>query len=460
MQNFIITLLVCSVSMSALALAYMAVTPFLAKRYSEKWRYYAWLVIIVGLIIPFRPQWGNTLLSVEVSTYTLPSIMQMNGEMLNYFIPPTTFPPVDYAAILYTDTTLNISWMWWNIAASLWLVGTAIFIVYHGIKHCRCMNMIRRWSDSITDKRALSLFESLKSEMGISKHIPLYICECVDSPMMIGVIKPRILLPTVELAQDELCFILKHELVHYKRKDLLYKGLVLIATTFHWFNPVVHLISMEINNLCETSCDSEVVKNMDADMRLSYSETIIGVAKYQSKLKTTLSTNFYGGRKGMSKRISSIMDMKKKRMGLAVICMVSVLTIGTGFVVAANSNTQGVADNHYTAYALDNSENDRWWPVPESLGLRPFNSDRTISISLPFSLTLGADGENITSRNELAELIDQLGLYAEIGSEHQDMSFGELALWLISNSGEEIISSLKEQNAPQWITDDFLDGLG
>lgn len=53
MQNFMIALLTCSVSMSALALFYMAVTPLLARRYSAKGRYYAWLIIVIGLIIPF-----------------------------------------------------------------------------------------------------------------------------------------------------------------------------------------------------------------------------------------------------------------------------------------------------------------------------------------------------------------------------------------------------------------------
>jgi beta-lactamase regulating signal transducer with metallopeptidase domain len=55
-ENFIITLLICSVAMSGIGLLYMACTPFLAKRFCEKGRYYAWLIIIIGLIIPFRPQ--------------------------------------------------------------------------------------------------------------------------------------------------------------------------------------------------------------------------------------------------------------------------------------------------------------------------------------------------------------------------------------------------------------------
>ena len=51
MQNFIITLLICSITMSALALLYMAATPLLAKRYSVSGRYYAWLIFVIGLII-------------------------------------------------------------------------------------------------------------------------------------------------------------------------------------------------------------------------------------------------------------------------------------------------------------------------------------------------------------------------------------------------------------------------
>ena len=66
MPGFMITLLICSITMSALALLYMALTPFLAKRYSEKVRYYSWLFIVIGLIIPFRPQLSDSIIKVNV----------------------------------------------------------------------------------------------------------------------------------------------------------------------------------------------------------------------------------------------------------------------------------------------------------------------------------------------------------------------------------------------------------
>jgi hypothetical protein len=66
MQNFIMTLFVCSVVMSVIALFYMAIDPLLAKRYSEKGRYYVWLIILAGLIIPFRPQLYHAPIQVDV----------------------------------------------------------------------------------------------------------------------------------------------------------------------------------------------------------------------------------------------------------------------------------------------------------------------------------------------------------------------------------------------------------
>ena len=348
MQNFMITLLICSVTMSILAIMYMAATPLLVKRYSEKGRYYAWLIIIIGLIIPFRPQWGNAIVNVEVPIQGV-TAEQLGDGAVPFFDNQVVFMPTPDT--VYTSTSVDISW--WQIVFALWLAGVTLFITYQGIRHYRFIRVIRRWSEEITDEQILSTFESLKLEMGITRPISIYLCSFVGSPMLVGIVNPKILLPTVESPEDELRFILKHELVHYIRQDILYKSLVLIATAIHWFNPVVYLMIRAINLLCETSCDNEVVYGANAGTRQMYSETIIGVVKYQSKLKTALSTNFYGGKKGMKNRISSIMDIRKKRIGVAIFCAVIALTFGIGSVFAANGSTTssqyGFDFNNYPA---------------------------------------------------------------------------------------------------------------
>ena len=336
MQNFLSTLIICSAITSVLALLYMAATPFLAKRYSEKWRYYVWLIIIVGLIIPFRPQWGGALINVEMPVSAPPPAAHVIGEMPDYFTPvtvPPSLPHVQSAAIS-SGPAAEISL--WHIGLAVWLTGVITFIAIQGIKHYRFNKAARRWSKSITDTHILSKLENLRANMGISKTIPIYHCPIAGAPMMVGLFNPRILLPDTSPEADELDFILKHELVHYRRKDLLYKYLLVVATALHWFNPAVHLMARAVNSLCEISCDAEVLQSADVETRQYYGETIIGVVKYQAKLKTALSTSFYGGKKGMTKRVFSIMDTREKKAGLIVACLVLLLVMGTGFILTAS----------------------------------------------------------------------------------------------------------------------------
>jgi beta-lactamase regulating signal transducer with metallopeptidase domain len=398
MQGFLIALLVCSVTMSLLALLYMAVMPFLSKHYSAKGHYYAWLIIVVGLIIPFRPQWTNAVVTItvpnETSAYTVEAgnaTFFIPDFVEGMIIPPPTDLAIDSTAI--SPTVINVSW--WQIGFAVWLIGVIIFLVIHAIKHYRFVKMAKRWNEIVTDERTLTVFQTLKNEMGISKKISLYLNSDTGSPIMYGFVKPRIILPTVEPAENELRFILKHELTHYKRKDLCYKFLVLIATAMHWFNPLVYRIARTIDSLCEISCDVEIVRDTDPDTRLQYSETLISVVKYHSRLKTALSTNFYGGKKDMKNRISSIMDTRKKKVGTLLVCLVLALTMGTGIVFAANANGNNTPSIGGT---LDTSS------IPEGLeagdiftlaihresNVLPFNTDAEFEAYLADLLSKGA----------------------------------------------------------------------
>ena len=329
MQSFLMTLLICSVTTSALALVYMAVTPLLTKYYSVTGLYYIWLVFVTGLIVPFRPRFGNAVVKVGLPGHTGMPVIRI-GNKTPVLSPAPTAPPSAFPRI-----------SWWQIAAAVWLAGMVLFLAYHVLRHYRFLKRTAHWSEDITDEPTLTLFQHLKMHMGLSQNIGLQTCDSIGTPMLVGFVRPRILLPGTEFTEDELHFILKHELVHYKRNDLWYKCLVLAAAAIHWFNPVVHLMAKAIDIQCELSCDAEVVRSMGAGARLRYSETVIGVVRYQSKLKTSLSTNFYGGKSGMKKRICSIMDMNKKKIGASVLCGALILTMGTGFAFAADAASAG-----------------------------------------------------------------------------------------------------------------------
>ena len=342
--------------MSVLALIFILITPLLTKRYSVSACYYAWLVVIIGLIIPLRPQWSNAIIRVDISSQTAvsstqtesgqtsdkttqpipPLAIQFRDNPVRYIQPVSLPNPLSNTVLPSSSPVVSL----WQFTALVWLVGVIVFLIHHGIKHYRFIKMIRRWSEQITEAQTVSTLHSLQAEMGISKPVSLYQCPNIGSPMMTGLLKPRILLPATDLTPDALRFILAHELVHYKRKDLYYKCLILLATAIHWFNPIVYLVAKTIDTQCELSCDAKVVQSADPGTRHNYSLAIINLVKYRSVLKTSLSTNFHYGRKCMKKRIFTIMDMSKKRTGIAIFLAVLLITLGTGFASLGGSILQ------------------------------------------------------------------------------------------------------------------------
>lgn len=315
-----IVLLEASISMSVIALVYMAMTPLLSKKFTAKGRYYAWLIIIVGLILPFRfyPQVS----AIYVDTL-IPALKTVNSQSI-------------------AVTTSNIAassspFQWSTIAGGVWISGVVIFMVLHIIRHRRFLKMVKRWSTEVVDPKMLTILHDGQVQLQIKQRVDLRICPGISSPMLLGFIHPTILLPPDDIPEDELSLIFKHELVHYKRRDVWYKALMFLATALHWFNPFVYMMAREISIQCELSCDEEVVKNESIASRQKYVEAIIGVIRKQSKGQSKFSTNFYSGKQGMKQRVFSIMDVKSKQWGISLLAIIFVATLSTGTLLKVST---------------------------------------------------------------------------------------------------------------------------
>lgn len=341
MQVFLTTLLKCSVAMSVISLAYMIAMPFLSKRYTAKWRYYVWLVITIGWILPFRPHLDAALLPVKMPAIQFMPVEHMGtGELLMVVANETSRT---------SSTTL-----WWAIVG-IWVIGVVGMIVYYAWRHWRFIKIVSRWSEDVTHSQILGILDTLKAEMEITTHVGLKTCPGIISPMMIGFFRPVVLLPSTKIASDELAFILRHELVHLKRNDLWYKALVLLATAIHWFNPVVYIMAKAIAVQCEISCDELILKGTNLQQRKQYGKAIIETVRNGAKLQTMLSTNFYGGKKDMKTRIFSIMDTTKKKAGITILCVALISIMGMGIAFASSSPKEIVETINTTNGELDES---------------------------------------------------------------------------------------------------------
>jgi len=267
--------------------------------------YYGWLVVMSGFIVPFRPRLDFGLIPT-----------------------PTTIQQAS------SDSSISLL----LIVAAIWLGGVVAVFSYHLFMHFRFIQVVNRWGEKLEAAKILSALESEQRETGVVAEISVYQCQFITSPLLLGLHKPKILLPDMELSQDEVSAIIRHELIHFRRKDILAKFFILLATALHWYNPIIWFLSKAISLQCEISCDNETMLNTDMKQRQQYSETLIGVIR-QAKPQTAFATNFYCSKQSLKSRILSIMDTNVKSFGTVLVVALTILTLGTGLAFAKGTAT-------------------------------------------------------------------------------------------------------------------------
>ncbi|MEO3947775.1 M56 family metallopeptidase [Gorillibacterium sp. CAU 1737] len=322
----------CSLTMALVSLVYMALMPLLSKRYAPKWRYRIWLVIVLGWIIPFRPQIEIPFLSTQAAQdpITTPFTVPQVG----------ISQPVSHLSLMDGTEAASATFSLWPWLTLLWIIGLGISIGVPLWNHRRFVRFVNRWSEGVHDEEVIGRFERLKSELGITAKVEIKCCPGINSPMLIGFFHPLILLPPVHIPVHELELILRHELIHLKRHDIWSKMLVMLAVGIHWFNPVVYLMRRAVATQCEISCDSFVLAGADSKRRQQYGETIIDVIRSGGNPRTALSTNFLDGKKGLKTRLASIVDTKPKKTGVTLLCLFLLAIVITGGAWAATNKEE------------------------------------------------------------------------------------------------------------------------
>lgn len=181
--------------------------------------------------------------------------------------------------------------------------------------------MRRTHREEPVNHQMVALLEACKKTLGIRGKVRIAYSHSIHSPILIGLLKPTILIPSSYKCDSDLQMVLHHELLHLKRKDLWVKQLVLIVRILHWFNPLVYLLGKEIHVWSELSCDQEVAKGMSHAERKRYGWTILNALESATDLpSTTFCASFSGTREQLKRRLTLMLNgtkMKKKAVARA-----------------------------------------------------------------------------------------------------------------------------------------------
>lgn len=327
MTRWIQQLLWHSLMMSGLALAYWGITAGPGRRYAAKWLYLVGVIVLVGFLVPARPV-------LTLRAADMPAFLQAAAR--------DAAPAMATGGTATAPATATEGFPW-RAAFALWALGAALVLAYHMVSHRRFARAVKRWRTEVTDERTLAQFQAAKASLGLQNHhIGLARCPLIRSPMLLRLDRPTVLLPQGEGPSYDLCLILQHELVHYKRRDLLCRWAMLLCMAIHWFNPVIYRLIRLVTAQCELSCDERVVAGRDMESRHRYALSILGVAANHARDCTLLTTYFYGGKDIMKKRIHSVYEPSKTRAGaLLLVCALLLTGLAGTSIAAAPAAPQG-----------------------------------------------------------------------------------------------------------------------
>ena len=365
----------------AAALLLTVIKPLLDKWYSPRWRYGVWLVMALLLLLaPIQPlllprqEVIEPPVQISVPRLEL-AVSREEGVSLqrpaeDNAAARTGVLPVQDADAPASRRTFDMN----RILPAMWALGAAAFALYHLLGTWAFQHRMLRWS-RLPDEATVQLYTSVQRDMGLKKIPCLRVSKWAASPMLIGLVRPRLVVPDQDYSQQELGFILRHELTHYRRHDLWYKLVVLAANAVHWFNPLVYLMAREAAKDMELTCDAAVVAGADALARRAYSETLLAAVHRQKGLgRSALSTHFYGGAEVMKERFRNILGSQGRKWGLAALVLTLLLTVATACAVGL-SQPSGPKE-------LTKEELEAWQEkinTPDQLGqyLRRMYTDRT-----------------------------------------------------------------------------------
>lgn len=175
---------------------------------------------------------------------------------------------------------------------------------------------------------------ALTRKMGIGKRVGLFISVNLQVPVMIGFIRPVILLPAAmvnNLSPEQLEAILLHELAHIKRNDYLLNIFQSIVETLLFFNPFVWWISRNIRLEREHCCDDLVLASTVQPMH--YAKALVALEEFRLTVNPMAMAAAHD-RHHLFHRIKRIMEMKTKHLNYSQ-RLLALMIIVTGLVSIA-----------------------------------------------------------------------------------------------------------------------------
>lgn len=333
--------LIMSLAGSLLAIIISLLRPITKKLFGYSWHYYIWLCVLLVMLMPVR---------FNVSPSPLPGIAPVQTEQVTAAELIETEDNAAPADAPQSPQIIRKTALIWHgrtgVLAYVWLIGAIALMLLNVVRYVRLNIKIRKNGEVIScpETRAYT-----------DRRINVRVWENVASPFMTGIFRPTLILPKTELSEEQLHNILRHEMTHFKRHDILYKWFAEFVKCVHWFNPISWYVSKQIASECEISCDMSVTKNMTDSEEMSYVSTILSLLPTGKSKQLPLTTQMASSKKFLKRRFVMIKNKKTTSRFMSVLsAVIAVVMLST--TVFASGVLSDLTTDDYTIEILNNGE--------------------------------------------------------------------------------------------------------
>ena len=265
--------------------------------------YWLWLLPLARMMLPALPQ--------EVAS---PSPLQRAVDQAGLSTLLDAAP-----SALPVQSQWSIPWL--EIAASLWLLGVAAFLIVQAIGYVRFRRFILNGATPIGEEGRIRLITSPRA----------------GGPLAFGVLRPIIVLPAdfaLRFDPQEQAMAIAHERAHHRGGDLAANMIALLLLGLHWCNPIAWIAYRAYRADQEQACDARVLSLYGQDQAHAYGRAILKAAGGR-QFAGACHLNRITALKGRLKMLSAHeMSLRRIRWGMAAVALVT----ASGLVLTASGS--------------------------------------------------------------------------------------------------------------------------
>jgi len=324
MEGFFLQVLDRSVTVCWLILAVVCVRFMLKK--APKWiRGILWGMVALRLMLPFSLESVFSLLPEEtpVEYVRMEEVRQSAASVIQELNPgnePMVVTPIGGtdAGVVQKDATVTNGVNILSIVTILWLVGVILMVLYCILSYGK---LRRRVAEAVIYRKEKPC---------------IYESEKVDSPFVLGLIKPCIYLPHGMNEEDRQC-VIAHEEAHISRGDHFIKPMGFLILAVYWFHPLVWLAYILLCRDIELACDEKVIASMIGADKKVYTKALLECSKPQRMISAC---PLAFGEVGVKKRIMNVLNYKKPAFWIILLSILACVVVGVCFLTDPKDKTE------------------------------------------------------------------------------------------------------------------------